>query len=45
MTWLEAATAAKKGGHEEWLCPALFKYFEEAAKTVYVKAELLQRVP
>ena len=25
---------------EGWLCPALFKYFETAPKTIYVKAEL-----
>ena len=24
---------------EGWLCPALFKYFREAPKTIYVKAE------
>ena len=24
---------------EGWLCPALFKYFEEAPKEIYVKAE------
>lgn len=24
---------------EGWLCPALFKYFTEAPKTIYVKAE------
>ncbi len=24
---------------EGWLCPALFKYFNEAPKTVYFKAE------
>ena len=26
-------------GMEGWLCPALFKYFEEAPKNVYAKAE------
>ena len=26
---------------EGWLCPALFKYFDEAPKTIYVKAEAL----
>jgi hypothetical protein len=26
-------------GIEGWLCPALFKYFEAAAKEIYVKAE------
>jgi hypothetical protein len=26
---------------EGWLCPALFKYFETAPKTIYVKAEQL----
>ncbi len=26
---------------EGWLCPALFKYFETAPETVYVKAEQL----
>ena len=24
---------------EGWLCPALFKYFKEAPRTIYVKAE------
>ena len=24
---------------EGWLCPALFKYFDEAPKEIYVKAE------
>ena len=24
---------------EGWLCPALFKYFKQAPKTIYVKAE------
>ena len=26
---------------EGWLCPALFKYFDEAPKTLYAKAEPL----
>jgi hypothetical protein len=26
---------------EGWLCPALFKYFETAPETIYVKAEQL----
>jgi len=26
---------------EGWLCPALFKYFEEAPEHIYVKAEAL----
>ena len=25
---------------EGWLCPALFKYFEQAPKEIYVKAEI-----
>ena len=25
---------------EGWLCPALFKYFRQAPKTIYVKAEV-----
>lgn len=24
-------------GHEGWLCPALFKYFEEAPKELYIQ--------
>ena len=28
---------------EGWLCPALFKYFDEAPKTLYAKAEPLTR--
>jgi hypothetical protein len=30
-------------GMEGWLCPALFKYFEEAPRKLYVKAEPLNR--
>jgi hypothetical protein len=26
---------------EGWLCPALFKYYDEAPETIYVKAEAL----
>jgi hypothetical protein len=28
---------------EGWLCPALFKYFESAPKTLYAKAQALER--
>ena len=28
---------------EGWLCPALFKYFDEAPKTLYARAEPLAR--
>jgi hypothetical protein len=28
---------------EGWLCPALFKYFPEAPKKLYAKAEPLKR--
>lgn len=27
---------------EGWLCPALFKYFDEAPKNIYVKVETLE---
>lgn len=30
---------------EGWLCPALFKYFKEAPKTIYVKVETLEDCP
>ena len=26
-------------GQEGWLCPALFKYFDEAPETLYIKVE------
>jgi len=29
-------------GKEGWLCPGLFKYYEEAPKEIYVKAETLK---
>jgi len=29
-------------GMEGWLCPALFKYFENAPKVIYAKAEALE---
>lgn len=28
-------------GHEAWLCPALFLYFEEPPQNLYFKAELI----
>jgi hypothetical protein len=28
---------------EGWLCPALFKYFPTAPKTIFVKVEELKR--
>ena len=30
---------AKDEGAEGWLCPALFKYFESAPESLYIKAE------
>ena len=30
-------------GREGWLCPALFKYFREAPKELYAKAEAVQK--
>jgi len=30
---------AKDKGAEGWLCPALFRYFETAPESLYVKAE------
>ena len=32
---------AEGGQGEGWLCPALFRYFEIAPETIYVKAERL----
>ena len=32
-TWYEQEATGLKG----WLCPALFKYFDEAPQTIYVK--------
>lgn len=29
----------RESGLSGWLCPALFKYFDEAPKEIYVKAE------
>lgn len=34
---------AKDEGAEGWLCPALFKYFESAPESLYVKAEPVHR--
>lgn len=34
---------ANKPPIEGWLCPALFKYFDEAPKELFVKAETLKR--
>ena len=34
-TWYEWTDT----GMEGWLCPALFKYFEEAPKEIYVRVE------
>ncbi len=48
MTWV----AEEMGGHwyradatgmQGWLCPALFRYFDEAPRVIYVKAEALPR--
>jgi hypothetical protein len=33
--WYYSTTFKSEG----WLCPALFKYFKQAPKTIYVKAE------
>ena len=38
-TWYRCDEPAMEG----WLCPALFKYFEEAPETLYAKAEPLER--
>jgi hypothetical protein len=29
-------TAPQLGGQEGWLCPALFKYFDQAPKKMYI---------
>lgn len=34
---------SEQTGAEGWLCPALFKYFEQAPQTLYARAEPLQR--
>ena len=44
VTWIRAEMSGNWYHSEEldmegWLCPALFKYFEEAPKEIYVKAE------
>lgn len=30
---------------EGWLCPALYKYYKDAPKTIYLKAEALEKPP
>ena len=35
--------ALEEPAMEGWLCPALFKYFESAPKTLYAKAEVLEQ--
>ena len=43
-TWYR--TAPPWPGMEGWLCPALFKYFDEAPPVIYVKAEpLTKKIP
>jgi hypothetical protein len=37
--WYEIAEPPMKG----WLCPALFKYFDEAPDAIYIKAEPLAK--
>ena len=44
FTWLRAADggnyyAAEGSNLEGWLCPALFKYFDEAPKEIYARFE------
>ena len=44
VTWRQAEMGGNWYYSEElemegWLCPALFKYFREAPKEIYVKAE------
>jgi hypothetical protein len=36
--WYKDSVSGKEG----WLCPALFKYFSNAPKTIYTKAEGLK---
>lgn len=36
-TWYQA-----EDGREGWLCPALFKYFEDAPEEIFVKADALR---
>lgn len=38
-TWYEV------NGREGWLCPALFRYYDEAPEAIYLKAEALQQAP
>ena len=33
--WYRSSSSQKEG----WLCPALFKYFERAPETIYVRAD------
>jgi hypothetical protein len=40
-TWYR--TAPPWPNMEGWLCPALFKYFDEAPEVIYVKAEPLMK--
>ena len=37
-TWYRDETTGSKG----WLCPALFKYFDEAPETLYARAEAIE---
>ena len=47
LTWRRAETGgnwyfSEKFGIEGWLCPALYKYFDQAPAEIYVKAEPLK---
>lgn len=39
--WKDAQAEGSKDIMEGWLCPALFHYFKEAPKELYIKAESL----
>ena len=44
LTWLREESGGnwyrcEEPGQQGWLCPALFKYFEEAPKIIHVKCE------
>jgi hypothetical protein len=36
LNWYRSEEPAMEG----WLCPALFRYFDEAPRNLYVKAEV-----
>jgi len=50
LKWIRSAEIgnwyySKEFNMEGWLCPALFKYFEELPETIYVKIKSFQSHP